>query len=141
MPRFSKNRFSFNKSNMKSQGREETKGYDRKEREETNRYDRTALKSKEMKRHYETAKTERETMRECLLSTHNLQTFFQEPLNRMQSECVDCLLCSSKSMLVSAPTGSGKTLLLELSVIRLIRQDPFNKFRCVYLCPLNALCQ
>ena len=39
--------------------------------------------------------------------------------NRMQSECFDEAYGSDRSMVVSAPTGSGKTVLLELALARL----------------------
>lgn len=43
--------------------------------------------------------------------------------NSIQSECFSELFHNSFSMVVSAPTGSGKTVLLELAILRLFSQN------------------
>lgn len=41
--------------------------------------------------------------------------------------------------MLSAPTGSGKTVIFELALVRMLTQDPENA-RAVYLAPTKALC-
>jgi activating signal cointegrator complex subunit 3 len=44
---------------------------------------------------------------------------------------------TDKSVLLGAPTGSGKTIVAELALLRLKRISPSNK--CVYIAPLKSL--
>ncbi|CAN7985744.1 unnamed protein product, partial [Ixodes hexagonus] len=44
-------------------------------------------------------------------------------------------------LVVSAPTGSGKTAILELALVRLLTQRPDNGFRALYMVPLKAICR
>ncbi|XP_037028918.1 probable ATP-dependent DNA helicase HFM1 [Bradysia coprophila] len=64
--------------------------------------------------------------------------------NRMQSEIIDKVLQTDKSIVVSAPTGSGKTVILELAIVRLLRKidEAANKdeFKIIYIAPIKALC-
>ena len=59
--------------------------------------------------------------------------------NRMQSECFDEAYGSDRSMVVSAPTGSGKTVLLELALARLWSSGGRGAAAAVYIAPLKAL--
>ncbi|KAG1778474.1 hypothetical protein EV702DRAFT_154436 [Suillus placidus] len=62
--------------------------------------------------------------------------------NAIQSICFDAVLHSNENMVISAPTGSGKTVLFELSIIRMIT-DPSSTnqaAKCVYVAPTKALC-
>ncbi|KAJ7047198.1 P-loop containing nucleoside triphosphate hydrolase protein [Mycena alexandri] len=45
-------------------------------------------------------------------------------------------------MVLSAPTGSGKTVLFELAIIRMLRQakESGDAVKCVYMAPTKALC-
>lgn len=45
-------------------------------------------------------------------------------------------------MLPEAPTGSGKTVLFELSIIRMLKESARsgNSLKCVYMAPTKALC-
>ncbi|GAB2243469.1 hypothetical protein Droror1_Dr00020244 [Drosera rotundifolia] len=80
-----------------------------------------------------------------LSSTFNFRYF-----NSLQSECFPACFLSDMNMVISAPTGSGKTVLFELCILRL-----FSKFLCadgrfvhtkgtlktVYVAPSKALVQ
>ncbi|XP_049271418.1 probable ATP-dependent DNA helicase HFM1 [Rhipicephalus sanguineus] len=65
--------------------------------------------------------------------------------NRIQSRVMDDVLHSDKPVVVSAPTGSGKTAILELALVRLLsasRTDEHGRrARAVYVSPLKALCR
>jgi replicative superfamily II helicase len=41
---------------------------------------------------------------------------------QIQSDCFREAFCSDMNMVVSSPTGSGKTVILELAVLRMLRQ-------------------
>jgi ATP-dependent DNA helicase HFM1/MER3 len=56
----------------------------------------------------------------------------------MQSESFDLLYKSDEDVVVSAPTASGKTTLMDLAILRLVEQGGGT---IVYLAPLKALCQ
>ncbi|KAJ3364122.1 Sec63 [Allomyces javanicus] len=59
--------------------------------------------------------------------------------NFMQSECFDAIMSNNRSLVVSSPTGSGKTVLMELALIhQWTAVDPHA--RAVYLAPTKALC-
>ncbi len=71
--------------------------------------------------------------------------------NTVQSECYAATYDSDANLLVSAPTGSGKTGVMELSLLRLLSKQLSEDGRAltgrrglvkaVYLAPLRALCQ
>jgi ATP-dependent DNA helicase HFM1/MER3 len=67
-------------------------------------------------------------------------TEFQQ-FNPVQSAVLPALLHSDCSVGVTAPTGSGKTVLLELAVLRLVgRAAGASPPRALYLAPVRALC-
>ncbi|XP_070389526.1 probable ATP-dependent DNA helicase HFM1 isoform X2 [Dermacentor albipictus] len=71
----------------------------------------------------------------CLFSAY---PFF----NRIQSRVMDDVLHSDAPVVVSAPTGSGKTAVLELALVRLLsRTGGERAARAVYVSPLKALCR
>ncbi|PWN23387.1 P-loop containing nucleoside triphosphate hydrolase protein [Microstroma glucosiphilum] len=64
---------------------------------------------------------------------------FRFPLfNKVQSICFENLFNGDDNVVVSAPTGSGKTTLFELALIRMLVQSSDDK--AVYMAPTKALC-
>ena len=67
--------------------------------------------------------------------------------NRVQSAVFDDLVNSDNSVAVCAPTGCGKTLLMELSIVRLLtklressRNSSVTSCSVVYIAPMKSLC-
>ncbi|XP_065076475.1 probable ATP-dependent DNA helicase HFM1 [Ochlerotatus camptorhynchus] len=64
--------------------------------------------------------------------------------NEIQSLVMDDMLYTDKSLVVSAPTGSGKTAIFELAMVRLLMKMEDDKydgdFRMIYIAPIKALC-
>ena len=65
--------------------------------------------------------------------------------NAMQSRCVDVAYCSDRHLVLSAPTGSGKTAVLEMCLARLWSSEAWcaeargSRAAAVYIAPLKAL--
>ena len=70
-------------------------------------------------------------------------------LNRIQTKCFPCAFNDDGNMLICAPTGSGKTNVAMLTILREIgkHRDPetgaimLDDFKIVYIAPLKALVQ
>ncbi|KAI9466064.1 P-loop containing nucleoside triphosphate hydrolase protein [Lactarius psammicola] len=62
--------------------------------------------------------------------------------NAMQSSCFNTIMKSEENVVVSAPTGSGKTVLFELSIIHMLVSSlgRSSAGKCVYMAPTKALC-
>ncbi|XP_037315462.2 probable ATP-dependent DNA helicase HFM1 [Pungitius pungitius] len=62
--------------------------------------------------------------------------------NYVQSKALDEVLYTSKNFVACAPTGSGKTVLFELAIIRLLMEssEPWKDVKAVYMAPIKALC-
>ncbi|XP_041446476.1 probable ATP-dependent DNA helicase HFM1 isoform X2 [Xenopus laevis] len=62
--------------------------------------------------------------------------------NYIQSKALDHLLYSDRNFVLCAPTGSGKTVIFELAIIRLLMQVsmPWTNVKIVYMAPIKALC-
>ncbi|XP_076434593.1 putative ATP-dependent DNA helicase HFM1, partial [Babylonia areolata] len=62
--------------------------------------------------------------------------------NAVQSMAFDKLMYTDSSVVVSAPTGSGKTALFELAIVRLLLcvQLPLRDIKVVYIGPMKSLC-
>ncbi|KAJ7172122.1 Sec63 Brl domain-containing protein [Mycena filopes] len=60
--------------------------------------------------------------------------------NAVQSSCLDTVIRTDENMVISAPTGSGKTVLFELAIIRMLRQakESGEAVKCVYMAPTKA---
>ena len=63
-----------------------------------------------------------------------LRTFLSRDFNAVQSECFDAAFRQEHNLVVSAPTGTGKTAIFELAICRLLMQLSLK--RCE---PLEAL--
>jgi activating signal cointegrator complex subunit 3 len=57
--------------------------------------------------------------------------------NPIQTQTFHALYHSDNNVLIGAPTGSGKTILAELGMLRIFRNSPEKKI--VYIAPLKAL--
>ena len=70
--------------------------------------------------------------------------FPYETLNRVQSRVFGAVFHHDESVAVAAPTGTGKTAIFELAMVRaLLQRDSLPSCRdakFVYLAPLRALC-
>lgn len=80
-----------------------------------------------------------------LVSPHELpdrirQVFPYELFNAVQSKCFQPIYDTNDNIVVSAPTGSGKTALLELAICRLIEGHPSGNVKIVYQAPTKSLC-
>lgn len=80
-----------------------------------------------------------------LVSSHELpdrfRSVFPFPLfNAVQSKCYSTAYKTSDNLVVSAPTGSGKTAILELAICQLISGFQTDQFKIVYMAPTKSLC-
>ncbi|RDX56453.1 P-loop containing nucleoside triphosphate hydrolase protein [Lentinus brumalis] len=60
--------------------------------------------------------------------------------NAVQSQCFDTVMHSNENMV--PPTGSGKTVLFELAIVKMLRESAGTglKVKCVYIAPTKSLC-
>lgn len=61
-------------------------------------------------------------------------------LNAVQSKCFSVAFHSNENLVVSAPTGSGKTVVMELAICHLKLSARSQQFKVVYQSPTKALC-
>lgn len=70
----------------------------------------------------------------------NIRGIFDYPLlNAVQSKCFPVVFESDDNFVLSSPTGSGKTAVLELAICRLLLSTN-SDFKIVYQAPIKALC-
>lgn len=70
-----------------------------------------------------------------------LRVIFPYPIfNAVQSKCFHSIYQTDNNFLLCSPTGSGKTLVLELAICRAITKDSTRQYKIVYLAPTKALC-
>ncbi len=70
-----------------------------------------------------------------------LRSVFRHPLfNAIQSKCFSTVYKSDDNLVVSAPTGGGKTAILELAICRLVSSFQNSQFKIVYMAPTKSLC-
>ncbi|KAM7326644.1 hypothetical protein ACRRTK_015122 [Alexandromys fortis] len=62
--------------------------------------------------------------------------------NYIQSKAFDDLLYTDRNFVICAPTGSGKTVVFELAITRLLMEVPlpWSNMKIVYMAPIKALC-
>ncbi|XP_066122618.1 probable ATP-dependent DNA helicase HFM1 [Saccopteryx bilineata] len=62
--------------------------------------------------------------------------------NYIQSRAFDDLLYTDRNFVICAPTGSGKTVVFELAITRLLMEVPlpWSNIKIVYMAPIKALC-
>ncbi|KAK6199129.1 hypothetical protein LQW54_010048 [Pestalotiopsis sp. IQ-011] len=60
--------------------------------------------------------------------------------NAVQSKCFPLVYGSDDNVVVSAPTGSGKTAILEMAICKLISSPNGENFKIVYQAPTKSLC-
>jgi ATP-dependent DNA helicase HFM1/MER3 len=60
--------------------------------------------------------------------------------NAVQSKCFDSAYGSKDNMVISAPTSSGKTAILELAICRELVERSDGNYKIVYQAPTKALC-
>lgn len=68
--------------------------------------------------------------------------FSFDNFNAMQSVCFDVAYLRDDNMVLSAPTGSGKTVVLELAILNAISKSDFrhSSGKVIYIAPVKALC-
>lgn len=69
------------------------------------------------------------------------RTVFSFPVfNAVQSKCFDTIYKTNDNFVLSAPTGSGKTAIMELAICRLANISTSGSFKIVYQAPTKSLC-
>jgi hypothetical protein len=61
--------------------------------------------------------------------------------NAVQSACFSQVIEGDENMVICAPTGSGKTVLFELAMIRFLEMNCDDDSRCIYIAPTKASCK
>ena len=80
-----------------------------------------------------------------LVSTYRLPDRFRslfpfQVFNAVQSRCFPAVYSIDDNLVLSAPTGSGKTVILELAICRLLGSSHFDQSKIVYVAPTKSLC-
>ncbi|ODH47967.1 hypothetical protein GX48_05899 [Paracoccidioides brasiliensis] len=80
-----------------------------------------------------------------LVSTHELpdrfRSIFPFPIfNAIQSKSFRSIYQGDDNFVLSAPTGSGKTVVMELAICRLVTNFKNCRFKVVYQAPTKSLC-
>lgn len=60
--------------------------------------------------------------------------------NAIQSKCFEKVFRTDDNFVLSSPTGSGKTVILELAVCRAVATNATDQYKVVYQAPTKALC-
>lgn len=68
--------------------------------------------------------------------------FSFKKFNRMQTEAFPVLYGGDANCVISSPTGSGKTVLFELAILRLIKKSDYKigNIKILYIAPIKSLC-
>ena len=80
-----------------------------------------------------------------LVPVHTLPDRFQTVFpfamfNAVQSACFESIYESHDNCVFSSPTGSGKTVLFEIAICRMLRGWQNGTFKIVYMAPTKSLC-
>ncbi|KAB8273394.1 Sec63 Brl domain-containing protein [Aspergillus minisclerotigenes] len=80
-----------------------------------------------------------------LVSVHELpdkyRSLFQFPaFNAIQSKCFQSVYKGDDNIVLAAPTGSGKTVVMELAICRLLNNLKDERFKVIYQAPTKSLC-
>ncbi|GFF23913.1 ATP-dependent DNA helicase MER3 [Aspergillus udagawae] len=80
-----------------------------------------------------------------LVSVHELpdsyRSIFHFPVfNAVQSKCFQRVYKTDDNIVLAAPTGSGKTVIMELAICRLLNILKDEHFKVVYQAPTKSLC-
>ncbi|GIJ92257.1 sec63 protein [Aspergillus pseudoviridinutans] len=80
-----------------------------------------------------------------LVSVHELpdsyRSIFHFPVfNAVQSKCFQRVYKTDDNIVLAAPTGSGKTVIMELAICRLLSALKDERFKVVYQAPTKSLC-
>lgn len=81
-----------------------------------------------------------------LVPTHELPDRFRSlftafpVFNAVQSKCFQAVYHGDHNVVLSAPTGSGKTVVMELSICRLLANLKDTCFKVVYMAATKSLC-
>lgn len=69
------------------------------------------------------------------------QTIFPFAMfNAVQSKCFESIYESNDNCVFSSPTGSGKTVLFEIAICRMLRGWQNGTFKVIYMAPTKSLC-
>ncbi|KAI4723607.1 P-loop containing nucleoside triphosphate hydrolase protein [Aureobasidium sp. EXF-10727] len=60
--------------------------------------------------------------------------------NAVQSACFESIYASNDNCVFSSPTGSGKTVLFEIAICRMLRGWQYGTFKVIYMAPTKSLC-
>ena len=66
--------------------------------------------------------------------------FSYDVFNAVQSKCFPAAFNTDDNIVLSAPTGCGKTVVMELAICRLVSSFQDENFKIVYQAPTKALC-
>ncbi|RAH55827.1 DEAD/DEAH box DNA helicase [Aspergillus piperis CBS 112811] len=80
-----------------------------------------------------------------LVSVHELpdkyRSIFTFPVfNAVQSKCFQSVYKTDSNIVLAAPTGSGKTAIMELAICRLLNCLKDERFKVIYQAPTKSLC-
>ncbi|KAI9323195.1 Sec63 Brl domain-containing protein [Dichotomocladium elegans] len=79
----------------------------------------------------------RSTM-EIAMPYRNIFNFVE--FNALQSECLDHAYHTNENLVISAPTGSGKTCIIEMAIVHTLSIASKKDVKIIYMAPTKSLC-